>query len=144
MDKFTECLKNKEYAMASKELEESANCFGFAKKVPDMVQDIENAEAGEEAYTFCVAFIIAMSKRYPDGRCEGSVGFARRLLESGLELNDDTANAYREVERRVVGCSMHPTVMQQAAQFVFYFLDTVGAVPGELKENRSWWRMPLI
>lgn len=144
MEKFIECLKNRAYALATKELDSLANSFGFGRKVPDMVQAIEDAGVGEEAYNFSVAFVLAVAQRYPDGRCEQSVGIAKKLIANGLGLEEDQQGILKEVSLRVVGGSMHPTVMQQAAQLAFYFLDTTGNIPSEVKDCKSWWRMPLI
>lgn len=144
MEKFYDYLKEKAWMLACKTLDSAANSFGFARQVPDIVQEIENRQLGEEAYTFFAAFVTATAQRYPDGRCEKSVGIAKQIIEAGMLDMDGTENAVREVGVKVIGGSMHPTVMQQAAQLAFYFLDTAGAVPAELKEDNYWWRMPLI
>lgn len=144
MEKFIECLKDRAYSLATKELDCRANSFGFGRKVPEIAQAIEDAEAGEQAYNFSVAFIQAMSERYPDGRCEKSVNLAKKLIASGVGLEEDQGGILREVSLRVVGGSMHPTTMQQAAQLAFYILDANGEVPEVLKEDSSWWKMPLI
>lgn len=144
MEKFIECLKARAYALATKELDSEANCFGFARRVPEIAQAIEDAQVGEEAYNFSVAFVLAMAQRYPDGRDEKSIGLAKKLIASGLGLEEGQEGILKEVSLRVVRGSMHPTVMQQAAQLAFYILDSNGAVPEELKEDSAWWRMPLI
>lgn len=144
MEKFIECLKSRAYSLATKELDCLANTFGFGRRVPEIAQAVEDAEVGEQAYNFSVAFIQAMSKRYPDGRCEKSVNLANKLIESGVGLEEDQGGILREVSLRVVGWSMHPTTMQQAAQLAFYILDVNGEVPEVLKEDSSWWKMPLI
>lgn len=141
MDKFIEALKQKTWAIANKELDSTANCFGFARIVPETVDKL-TSECPEEAEVFFTAFVLAMAQRMPDGRSEKSIGFARRLVLAGLEgLNDKTDY---EVGLRIKTGQMHPTVMQQAAQLAFYFLDTRGKVPAGLKDCDTWWRMPLI
>ena len=144
MDKFIECLKEESYSLAAKELDREANSFTFGRRVPEIAQQIEDAQVGKEAYNFSVAFVLAMVQRYPDGRDEKSIGLAKKIIASGLGLGEIPERVLKEVSLRVVGASMHPTVMQQAAQLAFYILDLNGAVPEELKEDRSWWRMPLI
>lgn len=144
MEKFIECLKARAYALATKELDSEANSFGFARRVPEIAQEIEDAQVGEEAYNFSVAFVLAMAQRYPDGRDEDSIGLAKKLIASGLGLEEGQEGILKEVSLRVVKGSMHPTVMQQAAQLAFYILDSNGMVPEELKDGDTWWRMPLI
>lgn len=144
MEKFIEYLKARAYALATKELDSEANSFGFARRVPEIAQAIEDAQAGEEAYNFSVAFVLAMAQRYPDGRDEKSIGLAKKLIASGLGLEEGQEGILKEVSLRVVRGSMHPTVMQQAAQLAFYFLDSKGLIPAEVKDCDTWWRMPLI
>lgn len=144
MERFIECLKQKAWALATKELDSEANSFGFSRRVPEIAQQLEDAEVGEEAYNFSVAFVLAMAQRYPDGRDEKSIGLAKKLIASGLGLEEGQEGILKEVSLRVVRGSMHPTVMQQAAQLAFYILDSNGAVPAELKDCETWWRMPLI
>lgn len=144
MEKFIEYLKEHAWSMAMKELDSMANSFGFARRVPEIAQAIEDAQVGEEAYDFSVAFVLAMAKHYVDGRCEKSVELAKKLTPAVLELEEKLVEIYKEVSLRVIGGSMHPTVMQQAAQLAFYILDSNGAIPDELKEDSSWWKMPLI
>lgn len=141
MEKFIECLKAKAWALATKELDSNANCFGFARTVPETVERL-NAECPDEAETFFTAFITQMSQSCPDGRNEKSVGIARKLVLQGVE--SDNPNANYEVGMRVRTGNMHKTVMQQAAQLAFYFLDSKGLVPDEIKDCNTWWRMPLI
>lgn len=83
-----------------------------------------------------------MSKRCADGRCERSVELAQELAKRDLAFENFCAE--REVEMQVVGHSMHPTVMQQAAQLAFYYLDIRGLVSSSLKGDKSWWMMPTI
>lgn len=145
MEKVIEMLKQRAWSLATKELESVANSFGFARYVPEYAQELEDAGVGEEAYVFFTAFVLAMAQRYPDGRCEDSIRMAKKLIANGLGLDDPSP--LREVEMRLIGASMHPTVMQQAAQLAFYFLDTCGEVPEEIKvdtDYKTWWRMPLI
>ena len=144
MEKFIEYLKQKAYALATAELDKLANSFSFRRDVPVIAQAIEDAQAGEEAYNFSVAFVLAMAQRYPDGRDEKSIGVAKKLIECGLGLEEGQEGILKEVSLRVVGASMHPTVMQQAAQLAFYILDSNEAVPDSIKEDDRWWIMPLI
>lgn len=144
MEKFIEYLKQKAYALATAELEKLANSFTFKRDVPVIAQAIEDAQAGEEAYNFSVAFVLAMAQRYPDGRDEKSIELAKKLIASGLGLEEGQEGILKEVSLRVVGASMHPTVMQQAAQLAFYILDSNEAVPDSIKEDDRWWIMPLI
>lgn len=144
MEKFIEYLKQKAYALATAELDKLANSFTFRRDVPEIAQAIEDAQVGEEAYNFSVAFVLAMAQRYPDGRDEKSIGLAKKLIECGLGLEDEHVGILREVSLRVIQGSMHPTVMQQAAQLAFYILDSNGAVPEDIKADSSWWKMPLI
>ena len=144
MEKFIEALKQRAWAQAAKELDSEANSFGFARRVPDVAQQVEDAQVGEEAYNFSVAFVLAMAQRYPDGRDEKSIGLAKKLIASGLGLEEGQEEVLKEVSLRVVRGSMHPTVMQQAAQLAFYILGSNGAVPDEIKDCDTWWRMPLI
>lgn len=141
MEKFIECLKAKAWALATKELDSNANCFGFARTVPETVERL-NAECPDEAETFFTAFITQMAQSCPDGRNEKSVGIARKLVLLGIE--SDNSNANYEVGMRVRTGNMHKTVMQQAAQLAFCFLDSKGLVPDEIKDCNTWWRMPLI
>lgn len=144
MEKFIEYLKQKAYALATAELHKLANSFSFRRDVPEIAQAIEDAQAGEEAYNFSVAFVLAMAQRYPDGRDEKSIGLAKKLIECGLGLEEGQEEILKEVGLRVVRGSMHPTVMQQASQLAFYILDSNGAVPEDIKEDDRWWIMPLI
>ena len=144
MEKFIEYLKQKAYALATAELDKLANSFTFRRDVPVIAQAIEDAQAGAEAYNFSVAFVLAMAQRYPDGRDEKSIELAKKLIASGLGLEEGQEGILKEVSLRVVGASMHPTVMQQAAQLAFYILDSNEAVPDSIKEDSAWWRMPLI
>lgn len=144
MEKFIEYLKQKAYALATAELDKLANSFSFRRDVPVIAQAIEDAQVGEEAYNFSVAFVLAMAQRYPDGRDEKSIGVAKKLIECGLGLEEGQEGILKEVSLRVVGGSMHPTVMQQAAQLAFYILDSNEAVPDSIKEDSAWWVMPLI
>lgn len=141
MERFIECLKEKAWALAAKELDINANSFVFARIVPETVEKL-NAECPDEAETFFRAFIASMAQSCEDGRNEKSVGIARRLVLLGLE--SDNTNANYEVGMRVRTGNMHKTVMQQAAQLAFCFLDSKGLVPDELKDCETWWRMPLI
>lgn len=141
MEKFIECLKAKAWALATKELDSNANCFGFARTVPETVERL-SAECPDEAETFFTAFITQMAQSCPDGRNEKSVGIARKLVLLGVE--SDNPNANYEVGMRVRTGNMHKTVMQQASQLAFYFLDSKGLVPDEIKDCNTWWRMPLI
>lgn len=141
MEKFIECLKQKAWALANKELDNAANSFGFARIVPETVEKL-NAECSDEAETFFMAFVFEMSQSCPDGRNEKSVGLARKLVSLGLESVNPNANY--EVGLRVKTGQMHKTVMQQAAQLAFYFLDSKGLIPEEVKDCDTWWRMPLI
>ncbi len=141
MERFIECLKAKAWALATKELDSEANSFVFARIVPDTVEKL-NAECPDEAETFFTAFITQMAQSCPDGRNEMSVGIARKLVLLGIE--SDSPNANYEVGMRVRTGNMHKTVMQQAAQLAFYFLDSKGLVPEEIKDCKTWWRMPLI
>ena len=61
MDKFIECLKQKAWALATKELGSAANSFGFARIVPETVEKL-NAECSDEAETFFMAFVFEMSQ----------------------------------------------------------------------------------
>lgn len=141
MERFIECVKAKAWALAAKELDCKANSFGFARIVPETVEKL-NDECPDEAETFFTAFITQMAQSCPDGRNEISVGIARKLVLLGLECENPNANY--EVGMRVRTGNMHKTVMQQAAQLAFYFLDSKGIVPDEIKDCDSWWRMPLI
>ena len=145
MEKVIEMLKQRAWSLAVKELENVANSFSFSRYVPEYAQQLEDAGVGEEAYVLFTAFVLTMVQRYPDGRCEDSIRMAKKIVANGLGLDDPAP--LKEVEMRVIGASMHPTVMQQAAQLAFYFLDTCGAVPEEIKvdtDYKTWWRMPLI
>ena len=144
MEKFIEYLKQKAYALATAELDKLANSFSFRRDVPEIAQAIEDAQVGEEAYNFSVAFVLAMAQRYPDGRDEKSIGLAKKLIECGLGLEEGQEEILKEVGLRVVRGSMHPTVMQQASQLAFYILDSNEAVPDSIKEDDRWWIMPLI
>lgn len=70
------------------------------------------------------------------------MGLARKLVSLGLE--SDSPNANYEIGMRVKTGHMHKTVMQQAAQLAFYFLDSKELIPSEVKDCDTWWRMPLI
>lgn len=141
MEKFIEYLKANAWALATKELDIEANSFVFARTVPETVEKL-NEECPDEAETFFTAFIDQMAQSCPDARNEKSVGIARRLVLLGLE--SDSPNANYEVGMRVRTGNMHKTVMQQAAQLAFCFLDSKGLVPDEIKDCKTWWRMPLI
>lgn len=141
MEKFIEALKQKAWALANKELDLTANRFGFARVVPEAVEAL-STECPDEAETFFTAFVVEMAQSIPDGRNEKSVGLARRLVSLGLE--SDSPNANYEIGLRVRTGQMHKTVMQQAAQLAFYYLDTRGRIPEEVKNCDTWWRMPLI
>lgn len=141
MDTFIEQLKANAWALATKELDSNANCFGFARIVPETAEKL-NAECPDEAVTFFKAFTLQMAQSFPDGRNEKSVGVARKLVGLGLESTNLAANY--EVGLRVKTGLMHKTVMQQAAQLAFYFLDSKGLIPDEIKDCDTWWRMPLI
>lgn len=141
MERFIECLKAKAWALATKELDSNANSFGFARIVPETVEKL-NAECPDEAETFFTAFITQMAQSCPDGRNEKSVDIARKLVLLGIE--SDSPNANYEVGMRVRTGNMHKTVMQQAAQLAFFFLDSKGLIPEEIKDCKTWWRMPLI
>lgn len=141
MERFIECLKEKAWALAAKELDCNANSFVFARIVPETTEKL-NAECPDEAETFFIAFITQMAQSCPDGRNEKSVGLARKLMSLGLESVNPSANY--EVGMRVKTGQMHKTVMQQAAQLAFYFLDSKGLIPEEVKDCDTWWRMPLI
>lgn len=141
MEKFIEALGRQAWADANRELDSSANCFGYARHVPEYAAQLD-ATYPEEAETFFTAFIKSVSTRYPDGRCEDSVALARKIVLGGLGEGDPRANY--EVNLRIGSGQMHPTVMQQAAQLAFYYLDSKGYVPDELKTSDTWWRMPLI
>jgi hypothetical protein len=142
MEKFIEALGRKAWADASRELDSSSNCFGFARYVPETAAKLDDTYP-EEAETFFLAFIIAVSNRTPDGRSEDSIRLAKRIIaESGLTCSNDKA-AY-EVGLRIRSGAMHPTVMQQACQLAFYYLDSKGYVADSIKEDDHWWRMPLI
>lgn len=141
MDKFIKCLKQKAWSLANKELDSAANSFGFARIVPETVEKL-NAECPDEAETFFTAFVFEISQSCADGRNEKSVELARKLVSLGLESDSPSANY--EVGMRVKTGQMHKTVMQQAAQLAFYFLDSKGLIPKEVKDCDTWWRMPLI
>lgn len=141
MERFIECLKGQTWALATKELDSEANRFGFARIVPEVVEKI-NAECPDKAEMFFAAFVVEMAQSIPDGRNEKSVGLARKLVSLGLESHSPNANY--EIGLRVRTGQMHKTVMQQAAQLAFYFLDTRGLIPEEVKDCDTWWRMPLI
>ena len=141
MERFIEYLKAKMWALATKELDIEANSFVFARTVPETVEKLD-AECPDEAETFFTAFITQMAQSCPDGRNEKSVGIARKLVLLGLE--SDSPNANYEVGMRVRTGNMHKTVMQQAAQLAFCFLDSKGLIPDEIKDCDTWWRMPLI
>lgn len=144
MDKFIDYLKQGAWAAAAGELDKMANSFSFRRDVPVIAQAIEDAQVGEEAYTFSVAFVLAIARRSVDGRCEKSHFVAKQLIEGGLGLQPDQVNVLREVQLKVVDNWMHPTVMQQAAQLAFFILDSNGAVPEDIKADERWWVMPLI
>lgn len=141
MDSFIQCLKSEAWSLAANNLDRNANCFGFARIVPETAEKL-NAECPDEAVTFFKAFILQMAQSFPDGRNEKSVGIARKLVGLGLESVNLAANY--EVGLRVKTGLMHKTVMQQAAQLAFYFLDSKGLIPDEIKDCDTWWRMPLI
>lgn len=141
--KFLEYLKAKAYAMANQELDSIANCFGFAREVPEIAEAMRE-QAPDEAQNFCIAFVVALSQKHPDGRNEDCVRMAKRLVLAGVELEEDRGGILYEVGGRIRTGYMHPTVMQQAAQLVFYYLDGDGMVPEDIKVDSRWWRMPLI
>lgn len=142
MEKFIEALGRRAWADASRELDSASNCFGFARTVPDTAAKLDDT-CPEEAETFFLAFILAVSNRIPDGRSEDSIHLAKRIVsESNLTCSND--KALYEVGLRIRNGVMHPTVMQQACQLAFYYLDSKGYVPDSIKEDDHWWRMPLI
>jgi hypothetical protein len=141
--KFLEYLKAKAYAMANQELDSIANCFGFAREVPEIAEAMRE-QAPDEAQNFCIAFVVALSQKVPDGRNEDCVRMAKRLVLAGVGLEEDQGGILYEVGGRIRTGYMHPTVMQQAAQLVFYYLDQDGMVPEDIKVDSRWWRMPLI
>lgn len=141
--KFLEYLKAKAYAMANQELDSIANCYGFARQVPEIAEAMRE-QAPDEAQNFCIAFVVALSQKRPDGRNEICVRMAQRLVLAGVELEEDQGGILYEVGGRIRTGYMHPTVMQQAAQLVFYYLDGDGVVPEDVKVDSKWWRMPLI
>ena len=140
MEKFIQAIADADFETATKELEGMANCFGFYHRVLEIAEALEPYRAN--AVEFCGAFLKTMVQRYPDGRDEKSIGIAKSILdEVTIESSREADSAVRS---RIVEASMHPTVMQQAAQVVFYFLDQQGMVPDRLKPYKDWWRMPLI
>lgn len=142
-DAFIEYLKAKAYAMANKELDSIANVYGFAREVPEIAEAMRE-QAPDAAQNFCTAFVVALSQKVPDGRNEDCVRMAKRLVLAGVELEEDQDGILYEVGGRIRTGYMHPTVMQQAAQLAFYYLDLCGEVDEKLKEDSKWWRMPLI
>lgn len=147
-EKFIEYVKDGAYALACMRLDRIANSFGFSRAVPKIVEQLYE-QCPENAEYFCMAFVIAVAKRYADGRCVKSVETAKLLLTAGWEQNAaGVKEALAQIELRVTGGSMHPTVMQQAAQVAFCYLNECGLV-NPIKNNpelelRDWWRMPLI
>ena len=142
-DAFIAYLKAKAYAMANRELDGIANVYGFAREVPEIAEAMRE-QAPDAAQNFCTAFVVALSQKVPDGRNEDCVRMAKRLVLAGVELEEDQEGILFEVGGRIRTGYMHPTVMQQAAQLVFYYLDGDGMVPDSLKVDSKWWRMPLI
>lgn len=143
-DAFIEYLKAKAYAMANKELEGIANAYGFHREVPEIAQAMRE-QAPDQATAFCTAFVVALSRKVPDGRNEDCVRMAQRLVLSGVGIEEDQEGVLFEVGGRIRSGQMHPTVMQQAAQLVFYYLDGDGMVSDDIKGGlRDWYRMPLI
>lgn len=140
MEKFIQAIVDRDFETATKELEGMANSFGFYHEVPEIAEALEPYRA--DAVEFCGAFLKAMVQRYPDGRDEKSIGIAKTILdEITLESSRQADSAVRS---RIVEASMHPTVMQQAAQLVFCVLGQYEMIPERLKTYRDWWRMPLI
>lgn len=142
-EQFLEYLAARAYAMANKELDSIANVYGFAREVPEIAQAMRE-QAPDQALAFCTAFVVALSQKNPDGRNEMCVRVARRLVLHGVELEEDQGGVLFEVGGRIRTGYMHPTVMQQAAQLAFYYLDQEGMVPDNIKDDSKWWRMPLI
>ena len=142
-DAFIKYLKEKAYAMANQELDRIANCFGFAREVPELAEAMRE-QAPDAAQNFCTAFVVALSEKVPDGRNEACVRKAQHLVLHGVGLEEDQGGILYEVGGRIRTGYMHPTVMQQAAQLAFYYLDLCGEVDEELKGDDRWWRMPLI
>ena len=140
MEKFIQAIADADFETATKELEGMANSFGFYHKVLEIAEALGPYRAN--AVEFCGAFLKAMVQRYPDGRDEKSIGVAKTLLDE--VTIESSRQADQAVRSRIVDASMHPTVMQQAAQVAFYFLDQQGMVPERLKPYKDWWRMPLI
>lgn len=140
MEVFVQAVADGNYDLAIMELESKANCFGFYHDVPKIAEALEPYP--ENAVEFCGAFLKAMAQRYPDGRDEKSIGIAKAILD---EIDIPTGyDADRAVRTKIVGGSMHPTVMQQAAQLVFYVLAQLAVIPESFKVCDTWWRMPLI
>lgn len=140
MEKFIQAIADRDFDTATKELENIANCFGFYHKVPELVDALQPCWVN--AVEYCNAFLKAMAQRYPDGRDEKSIGIAKAILDEvdvASSRESDIA-----VRSRIVGGSMHPTVMQQAAQVVFCVLGKQGTIPAHLMPYKDWWRMPLI
>ena len=163
MNKITEMLKEGNYAAAATALEGQANSFTFGRDVLGIVEELEK-ECRDEAILFTSSLVAAAAQRYPDGRCETSVGWCNELnpkdllAEADLRVSSDVKGssvlAYNELMRKVVRNSMHPTVMQQALQIAFLFLQRNQLVPESFieahvkneygQEKDRWWRMPLI
>lgn len=163
MNKITEMLKEGNYAAATTALEEQANSFTFGREVQCIVEEMEQ-ECVSESILFTSSLVAAAAKRYPDGRCETSVGWCNELnptdllaeadLRVGSDVKGSQVLAYNEVMQKVVRNSMHPTVMQQALQVAFLFLQRNQLVPESFieahveneygNEKDRWWRMPLI
>ena len=143
-DDFIKYLEAKAYAMANKELDLIANCFGFAREVPEIAKAMQE-QAPDAAHNFCTAFVVALSQKVPDGRNERCVQKAKSLVLHGVGLEEDQGGILYEVGGRIRTGYMHPTVMQQAAQLVFYYLDLCGEVDESVKgDDAYWWWMPLI
>lgn len=140
MEVFVQAIADGNYDLAIMELESKANCFGFYHDVPKIAEALELYPIN--AIEFSTAFLKAMVQRFPDGRDEKSIGIAKEFLE---QVNPTTGmEADVALRRRIVGASMHPTVMQQAAQLAFYVLGQFNLVPESIRVCDTWWRMPLI
>lgn len=149
MDKFVEAIKEGNWSQATVIIDSEANSFSFARCVPEVAEQL--VAVGENATAYCKAFLSAISLRYPDGRCEKSVGIAQTVIDNDVDtwtIDDSKSGVQRKVMlegmTRISSGSMHPTVMQQAAQLIFYYLDLVGLIPDVVKDCKTWWRMPLI
>lgn len=141
MEKVLEALQRRAWADANREFDLSANRFGYARHVPEWAAQLDDC-CPEAAEVFFLAFVEAIARRFPDGRDEESIGLAKKIVAAGVTCPNQ--QAFYEVNLRIGSGQMHPTVMQQAAQLAFYYLDAKGYVPDELKTSDTWWRMPLI